>query len=84
MIALIQRVKGASVVVGEETVSSIRKGLLVFLGMEKEDTQKDIDYIVRKASRIRILEDESGRLNYPVMGRFLNPMIIKTGFCDLR
>lgn len=64
MIALIQRVSNASVEVSSKTVSSIGKGLLVFIGIEKGDTDEDIEYLVRKISQLRVFEDGSGKLNY--------------------
>lgn len=66
MIALIQRVSNASVEVSSKTVSSIGKGLLVFIGIEKGDTDEDIEYLVRKISQLRVFEDGSGKLNYSV------------------
>lgn len=67
MIALIQRVSNASVEVSSEmVVSSIDKGLLVFIGIEKGDTNEDIEYLVRKISQLRIFEDSNGKLNYSV------------------
>lgn len=63
---LIQRVSSASVRVDSETVSSIGRGLLVFLGVEKGDSEKDIEYLVKKVSQLRVFEDEKGKLNYSV------------------
>ncbi|CAL8270631.1 D-aminoacyl-tRNA deacylase 1 [Gadus morhua] len=61
MKAIIQRVTKASVSVGEEQVSSIGRGLCVLLGISVEDTQKDVDYIVRKILNLRLFDDENGR-----------------------
>ncbi|XP_069023639.1 D-aminoacyl-tRNA deacylase 1 [Embiotoca jacksoni] len=61
MKAIVQRVTGASVTVGEERISSIGRGLCVLLGISVEDTQKDADYIVRKILNLRLFEDENGR-----------------------
>lgn len=61
MRAIIQRVTKASVTVGEEQVSSIGRGLCVLLGISVEDTQKDVDYIVRKILNLRVFEDENDR-----------------------
>lgn len=61
MKAIIQRVTQASVTVGEETVSSIGRGLCVLLGISIDDTQKDADYIVRKILNLRLFEDENGK-----------------------
>ncbi len=66
MIGLIQRVSNASVEVSSKTVSSIGKGLLVFIGIEKGDTDEDIEYLIRKVSQLRVFEDGSGKLNYSV------------------
>jgi D-tyrosyl-tRNA(Tyr) deacylase len=66
MRAVIQRVDSASVFVGGELVSSIGKGLLVLLGVEKGDSEKDVDYVVDKIVNLRIFEDESGKMNLSV------------------
>lgn len=63
MKALIQRVDKAEVTVDSKIISSIGKGILVFLGIEKGDTEKDIDYLVKKISQLRIFEDEKGKIN---------------------
>lgn len=63
MKALIQRVDRAEVTVDSEIISSIGKGILVFLGIKKGDTEKDIDYLVKKISQLRIFEDEKGKIN---------------------
>ncbi|KAF3851856.1 hypothetical protein F7725_005211 [Dissostichus mawsoni] len=46
---------------GDEEVSSIGRGLCVLLGISVEDTQKDVDYLVRKILNMRLFEDENGR-----------------------
>ncbi|XP_060724466.1 D-aminoacyl-tRNA deacylase 1 isoform X1 [Tachysurus vachellii] len=60
MKAIIQRVVKASVTVGENHISSIGRGICVFLGISTQDTQKDVDYIVRKILNLRLFEDENG------------------------
>lgn len=45
---------------------SIEKGLLVFLGIGRNDTYEDIDYIVDKVINLRIFEDEKGRMNLSI------------------
>ena len=66
MIALIQRVSEASVSIKNNVVVSIGKGLLVLLGMEKEDSTLQADRIAEKLLHCRIFEDDKGRLNLDV------------------
>ena len=58
MKAVIQRVKEASVEVGGQVVGKIGHGLLVFLGIGKDDEQKDIDWMIEKIINLRIFERE--------------------------
>ncbi|PSR05010.1 MAG: D-tyrosyl-tRNA(Tyr) deacylase [Bacteroidetes bacterium SW_11_45_7] len=67
MRALLQRVKQASVTVEEEVKSSIGKGLLIFIGIENEDGQEDIEWLTRKILNMRIFDDENGDMNKSVM-----------------
>lgn len=68
MRALIQRVGKAEVVLEDRTVSGrIGKGILVFLGIENEDREEDIQYLVHKISQLRIFDDEAGVMNKSVL-----------------
>ncbi len=67
MIALIQRVSEASVSIKGKAVVSIGKGLLVLLGMEKNDSALEADWIAEKLLRCRVFEDDEGRLNLDVI-----------------
>ncbi|NPV01678.1 MAG: D-tyrosyl-tRNA(Tyr) deacylase [Brevinematales bacterium] len=59
MRAIIQRVKEAKVEVDGEAIGSIGKGILVFVGIGKSDTDKDIEYMVNKIPGLRIFPDGS-------------------------
>ena len=66
MRAIVQRVKSASVEVSGETIGSIEKGLLVFLAVKNEDTDKDLDYIIDKVCGLRIFTDDNDKMNLSV------------------
>ena len=63
MKAVIQRVSRASVDVNDETIGKIGSGFLVLLGVANEDTDEDMDYLVKKITQMRIFEDEAGKMN---------------------
>jgi D-tyrosyl-tRNA(Tyr) deacylase len=60
---VIQRVKESKVVVSGSTVGAIRRGLLVLIGIAREDTREEADYMVDKLLGLRIFPDESGKMN---------------------
>ena len=66
MIALIQRVTHAKVDVNGETVGQINKGLLVLLGVEKEDDQHKADRLAEKVLNYRVFSDHDGKMNLNV------------------
>jgi D-aminoacyl-tRNA deacylase len=61
--ALVQRVARASVTVGERTVAAIGPGLLVLLGVSREDDAAAADRLAEKVRALRIFEDADGRMN---------------------
>lgn len=63
MRAVVQRVSQASVKVDDKIVGEIGKGLLVLLGVGKEDSIEDLDYLVEKILGLRIFEDEDEKMN---------------------
>ena len=63
MRAVIQRVKEASVTINKEIVSRIGIGFLVLLGIETEDSEEDIDWLIRKIANLRVFADENDAMN---------------------
>lgn len=66
MRALVQRVSRASVAVDGKTVSVIGPGMLVLLGVKKGDTPAEAEKVAAKLLKLRIFEDEEGRMNEPL------------------
>ena len=63
---LIQRVKNASVTIDNKIYSSINKGILGLLGVEKYDTKEQADFLINKLKNLRIFEDENNKMNLSV------------------
>ncbi|MGY3778231.1 D-aminoacyl-tRNA deacylase [Isobaculum melis] len=63
MKVVIQRAKEASVTIEQELVGSIKKGLVLLVGIAPEDTATDIAYLVGKITKMRIFEDQEGKMN---------------------
>tara|TARA_Y100001968_G_scaffold316076_1_gene343434 strand:- start:731 stop:1189 length:459 start_codon:yes stop_codon:yes gene_type:complete len=66
MICLIQRVIRSEVIINENFFSKINKGILILLGIHKNDTNEDLDYIVKKTSNLRIFEDKKKNMNLSI------------------
>ena len=66
MLALIQRVKEARVEVAAEVVGAIEQGLLVFLGIERDDTNADADRLLKKVLAYRVFADAENKMNLSV------------------
>ncbi len=67
MIALIQRVTHANVIVGDETIGKIGEGILLLLGVEKGDVHKNADDLLNKVINYRIFADEDGKMNVSLL-----------------
>lgn len=63
---LIQRVRSASVIINNKSLSKINIGLLVFLGVHKDDNIDDIIYLVNKTCSMRIFPDTNNKINYSI------------------
>lgn len=64
---VIQRVSKASVIVQKKEIGSIEKGLLLLVGIKKGDSEEEVDWLAKKILRMRIFEDEDGKMNRSVM-----------------
>ena len=67
MRAVLQRVTRAAVRVEGETVGQIGPGLVVLLGVARDDTEEDARYLVEKTAALRVFDDEEGRMNRSVV-----------------
>lgn len=66
MRAVVQRVKKSSVTVEDKITGAIGQGLMVLIGVEDGDSEKDAEYIADKICGLRIFEDEQGKMNLSV------------------
>jgi D-tyrosyl-tRNA(Tyr) deacylase len=66
MRAVVQRVTHAKVTVENETIGEIKNGLVVLLGVARDDSETDAGYLAAKIVSLRVFDDESGRMNLSV------------------
>ncbi len=66
MLAVLQRVREATVAVEGKTVGSIGRGLVALLCAVRDDADRDVDYLVRKISQLRVFPDENGKMDRSV------------------
>lgn len=64
---VIQRISHASVTINQQVKSSIGMGFLILLGIGKDDTEEDINWLVKKIIALRIFDDEMGVMNRSIM-----------------
>lgn len=67
MRSVVQRVERAGVLIGDKQISEIGNGLLVLLGIEREDREADADYLSDKILNLRIFEDENAKMNLSLL-----------------
>ncbi|WP_319471377.1 D-aminoacyl-tRNA deacylase [uncultured Trichococcus sp.] len=63
MRVVVQKVTEASVAVDGEIIGEIGEGFMLLVGIGKDDTQEDVHYLARKISKLRVFEDEEGKMN---------------------
>ena len=63
MRAVVQRIRDGSVVIDGRVAGEMPRGLLVYLGIGREDGERDLDYLVDKIRNLRVFPDETGRMN---------------------
>lgn len=66
MRAVVQRVSQGRVTVAGEVVGQIGKGYVILLGVAKEDTETEADYMAEKVAGLRVFEDENGKMNLSI------------------
>lgn len=86
MRAVVQRVSGCSVTVGASYKREIGEGLLVYLGVSRNDEESDLQYIADKVSHLRIFPDSAGKMNLSLLDTQTDLMVISqfTLFGDVR
>jgi len=67
MVALVQRVREASVEVDGKVTGVIGEGLMILLGVHKDDTERELEWLARKCARLRIFQDDAGLMNRSVL-----------------
>lgn len=67
MIGLIQRVRSAQVDVDQQTIGKIDQGILLLLGVQRDDTQQQADKLLHKVVNYRIFEDIDGKMNQSLL-----------------
>lgn len=63
---IIQRVKEAKVEVNNQEVGAIKRGLLLFVGVEEADEMEDVEWLARKVVSMRVFNDDSGHMNHDI------------------
>ena len=61
---VLQRVANAAVYIEGQTVAKISQGLLIFFGVEKQDSSDKVNYLADKALTLRIFQDDKGKMNF--------------------
>lgn len=86
MRAVLQRVSRAKVSVGGENVGAIKRGILILLGVSRDDTERDAIYLLEKSINLRIFENIEGKMNLSLLDIQGEMLIVSqfTLFADVR
>jgi len=82
MRAVVQRIAGARVEVGGEPVCQVGDGLLVYVGVERQDTPDDAGALARKVANLRIFPDAAGKLNLNVLQAGGQALVVSAFTCQ--
>ncbi|MGK0551987.1 D-aminoacyl-tRNA deacylase [Enterococcus faecalis] len=66
MKVVIQRVSQAEVRIADQVVGAIQRGFLILVGIHETDTPEDVAYLVGKISKLRVFEDDNGKMNQSI------------------
>ncbi len=69
MRAVVQRVKESSVIIEGQSVATIGQGLMVLLGVARNDSEKEADFLAEKISNLRIFEDKNEKMNLSLLDK---------------
>lgn len=67
MRVLLQRVKEAKIICDGKTISEIKRGILLFIGISEESKEAEIEYLAKKCLHLRIFEDDEGKMNLSLL-----------------
>lgn len=76
MRTVVQRVKSASVKIDGNTIGSIENGLLIFVGIKTDDTKEKAEWMADKIKKLRIFEDENGKMNLSAQDLGLSYLVV--------
>ncbi len=76
MRVILQRVTEASVSVDSKIISQINHGFLILLGVETADGPEDIDWLVGKISKMRVFDDDDGKMNLSILDRSGEALVV--------
>ena len=76
MRAVIQRVSRASVIIEGTVKAEIRQGFLILLGVCDEDSQEDVEWLVKKVSNLRVFNDDNGIMNRSIIETGGNCLVV--------